>query len=58
VLMCAPDFNCSGTLTVQDIFDFLNARFAGTAAADFNGVNGLGVQDIFDFLNAWFAGCN
>lgn len=57
VLMCAPDFNCSGTLTVQDIFDFLTAWFAGTSAANYNGVNGLGVQDIFDFLEAWFAGC-
>ncbi len=57
VLMCPPDFNCSGTLTVQDIFDFLSAWFAGTSTANYNGVNGLGVQDIFDFLSAWFAGC-
>jgi hypothetical protein len=41
---------------VQDIFDFLNAWFAGSVAADFNG-GGLAVQDIFDFLSAWFAGC-
>jgi hypothetical protein len=53
---CAPDFNHSGGLEVQDIFDFLNAWFAGNPAADFNG-GGLAVQDIFDFLNAWFAGC-
>ena len=43
-------------LSVQDIFDFLNAWFSNDSAADFNG-NGLSVQDIFDFLNAWFAGC-
>jgi hypothetical protein len=54
---CAPDFNGDGVLAVQDIFDFLNAWFAGSPAADFNGANGLQVQDIFDFLNAWFAGC-
>ncbi len=53
---CAADFDHSGTLTVQDIFDFLNAWFAGNPAADFNG-GGLTVQDIFDYLNAWFAGC-
>jgi hypothetical protein len=41
---------------VQDIFDFLNAWFAGSPAGDFNG-GGLTVQDIFDFLNGWFAGC-
>jgi len=54
---CPADFNNTGGLTVQDIFDFLGAWFAGQPAADFNGVNGLSVQDIFDFLAAWFAGC-
>jgi hypothetical protein len=63
---CPADFNNSGSLQVQDIFDFLNAWFAGCTGqpgapcngqnADFNG-GGLAVQDIFDFLNAWFAGC-
>jgi hypothetical protein len=53
---CPGDFNESGALEVQDIFDFLNAWFAGNPSADFNG-GGLAVQDIFDFLNAWFAGC-
>ncbi len=55
--VCAPDINCSGTVTVQDIFDFLTAWFAAAPLADFNGVGGVGVQDIFDFLEAWFAGC-
>ena len=55
--ICPPDFNHSGTLTVQDIFDFLSAWFGGSPAADFNHVNGLTVQDIFDFLGAWFIGC-
>ncbi len=54
---CAPDFDGSGALAVQDIFEFLNAWFAGDARADFNHTGGLTVQDIFDFLNAWFAGC-
>jgi hypothetical protein len=53
---CPADFNGNGTLEVQDIFDFLNAWFAGNPTSDFNG-GGLAVQDIFDFLNAWFAGC-
>jgi hypothetical protein len=56
-LPCAADFNGVGGLSVQDIFDFLAAWFAGSPSADFNGVNGLEVQDIFDFLGAWFAGC-
>jgi hypothetical protein len=54
---CRPDFNHSGTLTVQDIFDFLGAWFAVAPSADFDGVNGVTVQDIFGFLAAWFAGC-
>ncbi|HMN40777.1 MAG TPA: GC-type dockerin domain-anchored protein [Phycisphaerales bacterium] len=54
---CAADYNLSGSLEVQDIFDFLNGWFAGNPAADFNENGQLQVQDIFDFLNAWFAGC-
>jgi hypothetical protein len=54
---CPADFNASGTLEVADIFAFLNAWFAGSAAADFDGLNSLQVADIFAFLNAWFAGC-
>jgi hypothetical protein len=55
--LCPADFNCSGTLSVQDIFDFLAAWFAGSPSADFTHVNGVSVQDIFAFLAAWFAGC-
>jgi hypothetical protein len=54
---CAADYNGSGTLSVQDIFDYLNAWFAGNSHADTNHNGGLEVQDIFDFLNMWFAGC-
>ena len=56
-LSCAADFDHSGALNAQDVFDFLNAWFAGDPRTDFNGVNGLNSQDIVDFLNAWFAGC-
>ena len=54
---CAADFNHSGSVTVQDIFDFLAAYFAGTAGADFNSSGTITVQDIFDFLAAYFTGC-
>ena len=54
---CTADFNHSGAASVQDIFDFLAAWFAGNSAADVNGAGGVTVQDIFDFLAAWFAGC-
>jgi hypothetical protein len=54
---CPADFNHVGGVTVQDIFDFLAAYFAGLPTADFNGVGGVTVQDIFDFLGAYFTGC-
>jgi hypothetical protein len=54
---CKANFNQTGGVSVQDIFDFLNAWFAGAPAADVNGVGGITVQDIFDFLGLWFAGC-
>lgn len=52
---CKADFNQVGGITVQDIFDFLNAYFAADPFADVNG-GGTSVQDIFDFINAYFAG--
>jgi len=54
---CPADFNMSGGVTVQDLFDFLAAWFSNDPRADINGVNGVTVQDIFDFLAAWFSGC-
>jgi hypothetical protein len=54
---CVGDFNGSGALSVQDIFDFLTAYFAGSMSADFNFSGSVTVQDIFDFLGAYFAGC-
>ena len=54
---CAVDFNQSGAVTVQDLFDYLAAYTNGDPRADFNGVGGLTVQDVFDFLGALFIGC-
>jgi hypothetical protein len=54
---CRANFNHSGGLSVQDIFAFLNAWFAGDSSTDFNSSCSLSVQDIFDFLAAWFVGC-
>jgi hypothetical protein len=54
---CPADFNASGAITVQDIFDFLETYFSGDAAADFNASGDTTVQDIFDFLAAYFTGC-
>jgi hypothetical protein len=54
---CPADFNASGEVSVQDIFDFLAAFFAADPAADFNASASLSVQDLFDFLAAYFRGC-
>jgi hypothetical protein len=57
VQVCMADFNCSGFVSVQDIFDMLAAYFSGDSRADFNGSGTISVQDIFDLLAAFFAGC-
>lgn len=60
---CGADYNLSGSVTVQDLFDFLAAYFGGDKRADFSqsadpdGNFAISVQDIFDFLAAYFAGC-
>ncbi len=55
--LCRVDFNASGAVTVQDIFDFVAAYFTATPTADFNSSGSVTVQDLFDFLAAYFAGC-
>ena len=54
---CTADFNGNGSVTVQDLFDFLAAWFAKIPTADFNNNGSITVQDLFDFLAAWFAKC-
>jgi hypothetical protein len=54
---CQADYNQSGAVTVQDIFDFLAGYFTSAPEADINGVGGVTVQDIFDYLAAYFSGC-
>lgn len=53
---CLADWNSSGMVTVQDLFDFL-ASFFGPDGADFNHSGMTSVQDLFDYLAAYFAGC-
>jgi hypothetical protein len=54
---CPADFNGSGSVTVQDIFDFLAAYFANDPSADVNDSGDVTVQDIFDYLSLYFSGC-
>ncbi|MFN7021797.1 MAG: proprotein convertase P-domain-containing protein [Phycisphaerales bacterium] len=53
---CRADFNQGGTVTVQDVFDYLEAYFTQSPSADFNGA-GLSLQDLFEFLGGFFTGC-
>jgi hypothetical protein len=55
---CPCDWNHSGAVTIQDLFDFLSGFFAGNA--DFNNSRQTSIQDLFDFLGCFFsppAGC-
>ena len=54
---CRADFDCSGALTGQDVWDFVGAWFAGEARADYDGIGGVTITDIFAFLGEWLAGC-
>jgi hypothetical protein len=55
---CRADFNKDGSLTVSDVFAFLNAWFADDPRCIIDDV-GLHptVGHIFMYLNAWFSGC-
>ncbi len=54
---CPADYNNSGGLEIQDIFDYINDWFNAAPSADFNHSGALQIQDIFDMLTRWFAGC-
>ena len=55
--VCRSDYNCTGDVSVQDLFDFIDDWFIADAKANFNGVGAVTVQDLFDFLDSWFLGC-
>jgi hypothetical protein len=42
---------------VKDIFDWINAFFAGDPRTDANHDGMIRAFDIFTFLQEWFAGC-
>lgn len=55
---CLADANGDGAVSVQDVFEFLGAFFAGDPRADIDGSGTVSVQDVFEFLAAYFAGCS
>lgn len=54
---CVADFNVDGSISVQDIFDFLAAWFSLEESAEMDGFAGLSTEDVFVFLQNWFLGC-
>ncbi|GEM_PF-2700762 len=55
---CVADIDQTGTLTIQDVFEFLNLYFAADLRADINQADGVTLQDIFDFVTAFFVSCS
>ena len=51
-IACPCDWNHSGAVTVQDVFDYLTSYFGN--AGDFNHDQATTLQDIFDFLGCFF----
>jgi subtilisin-like proprotein convertase family protein len=54
---CGCDFNVSGSLTTQDVFDYLSAWMGREPSADFDRGGDVTVQDLFDYLSCFATGC-
>ncbi len=54
--ICLADFNQSGTVSVQDLFDYLAAYSSQNMTADMNHDNSIGISDFFDFYRLYLAG--
>lgn len=56
-LVCPPDIDGSGILSMADVFEYLNAFFAGEDVADFDNSGSIEITDVFAYLQAFFRGC-
>ena len=56
-LLCRPDLDADGALTIFDFLTFLNLFQAGDVQADFDGDGELTVFDFLAFQTAFDAGC-
>lgn len=55
--LCRADFNSSGSLSPQDLFDFLAAWQARSMTADFTADGMVSLEDLFQFLRSFLGGC-
>lgn len=53
--VCGADWNGDGSVTVEDLFNFLVAWFSHNV--DLTGEGDTTVEDLFQFLQLWFRGC-
>jgi len=56
-VLCAPDLDADGQLTIFDFLTFQNLFDAGDPLADFDGDGELTIFDFLAFQNAFDAGC-
>ena len=54
---CRADFDCNGSVSIDDLFLYFNAYFQQAAGSDFNGDNETTIDDLFLFINQYFIGC-
>ncbi|MFN7021576.1 MAG: GC-type dockerin domain-anchored protein [Phycisphaerales bacterium] len=54
---CQADINGSGSVTAQDIFDYLTLWFDLDPRAEIDGLPGVTLQDLFSYLSLYFVGC-
>ena len=52
------DHNADWSITVQDVFDFLNDYFIGHASADIDRSGQVALSDIFAYLRTYLGDCN
>lgn len=55
--ICLGDFNCSDTLTTNDLVDYLNAWFMRSPTANVDGQPQIDTADLVAFINIWLSGC-
>ncbi len=53
--VCAGDFNCSQTRSVDDVFAYVRAYLEGDALADVDGDGAVAIADLYRFLSDWLA---
>lgn len=54
---CVADFNNDYAVSIDDLFSYLNAWFAGDIRSDVDGAGVTSIDDLFRYLNEYFVGC-